>query len=89
MTMCYNCGNPKPEPKTDGELSKLFEGYEVIETNHLYHHEHDKEKLITAINKYVSDRERIAQGKGFKDGADFAKAKYSAPKPKKFDGNKQ
>lgn len=39
-------------------LEELFEGYEVIETSHLYHHEHDKEKLIKALNLYIEEKIR-------------------------------
>lgn len=42
------------------KLDDLFEGYTVIDTTHLYHHEHDEGKLKQAIEAYIAEREQTA-----------------------------
>jgi uncharacterized protein YchJ len=50
-----------PTQDSQSELDELLDGYEVIETNHFYHHEHDKDKLKQAIESYVTTRVKEAE----------------------------
>lgn len=38
------------------KLDELLDKYEIIDTGHLYHHEHDAEELGQAIQQYVNER---------------------------------
>lgn len=46
---------PKLGVEPVSEVDMILEGFEVIETNHLYHHEHDKDKLKAAIERLIAE----------------------------------